>query len=223
MSTERDSEVSGTDAALVPPQSAPRTEGPTKLRTLSAVELHRLTVDTEGRFYWDGHLVNSQGGSPAHPLDPATVASNEQAALDMLERAAHEITEGTPLPASAEPQGRARDFAATAPAADSTAPGALVAPPAPISARRSGYHVVESEPLEAPPDALSQRLRLRLSVWQSVGAVLVVVALLAAAASLATQGLIAAHEWSCRAGWAQAYCPKPPAPPAPPPRMDLPA
>ena len=31
---------------------------PKKIRTLTATELDRLTIDSAGRFYWDGKLVN---------------------------------------------------------------------------------------------------------------------------------------------------------------------
>ena len=58
MSTDPYPEVSVDESGIVPPQSARPSEWPKKLRTLTAAELDRLTIDNSGRFYWDGKLVN---------------------------------------------------------------------------------------------------------------------------------------------------------------------
>ena len=58
MSTDPYPEVSVDESGIVPPQGARASEWPKKLRTLTAAELDRLTIDNSGRFYWDGKLVN---------------------------------------------------------------------------------------------------------------------------------------------------------------------
>ena len=58
MSTEPYPEVTGDESAIVPPQSVRSPEWPKKIRTLTATELDRLTIDSAGRFYWDNKLVN---------------------------------------------------------------------------------------------------------------------------------------------------------------------
>ena len=50
MSTDPYPEVSGDESGIVPPQSARASEWPKKLRTLTAAELDRLTIDDSGRF-----------------------------------------------------------------------------------------------------------------------------------------------------------------------------
>ena len=54
MSTDPYPEVSVDESGIVPPQGARASEWPKKLRTLTAAELDRLTIDDSGRFYWDG-------------------------------------------------------------------------------------------------------------------------------------------------------------------------
>ena len=58
MSTDPYPEVSVDELGIVPPQGARAAEWPKKLRTLTAAELDRLTIDNSGRFYWDGKLVS---------------------------------------------------------------------------------------------------------------------------------------------------------------------
>ena len=58
MSTDPYPEVSVDESGIVPPQGARPAEWPKKLRTLTAAELDRLTIDNSGRFYWDGKLVS---------------------------------------------------------------------------------------------------------------------------------------------------------------------
>ena len=58
MSTDPYPEVSVDELGIVPPQGARASEWPKKLRTLTAAELDRLTIDNSGRFYWDGKLVS---------------------------------------------------------------------------------------------------------------------------------------------------------------------
>src|SRR3954463_10175408 len=63
MSTDPYPEVSGDESGIVPPQAPRTSEWPKKLRTLTAAELDRLTIDNSGRFYWDGKLVNYDTGT----------------------------------------------------------------------------------------------------------------------------------------------------------------
>src|SRR5260221_13486176 len=58
MSTEPYPEVNVDESGIVPPQAGRSPEWPKKIRTLTATELERLTIDDSGRFYWDGKLVN---------------------------------------------------------------------------------------------------------------------------------------------------------------------
>ncbi len=67
MSTDQYPEVSDDDAGIVPPQSGRGAEWPKKIRTLTAAELDRLTIDAAGRFYWDGRLVNYEPPTPPKP------------------------------------------------------------------------------------------------------------------------------------------------------------
>jgi hypothetical protein len=73
--------------------------------------------------------------------------------------------------------------------------------------------------------AYSERMRLSLSFWQSLGALLATVSFLLAASGVAALGLVSAHEWGCKTGLVTQYCPpKPVPPPTPPvpPRIDIP-
>jgi hypothetical protein len=60
MSTEPYPEVNVDESGIEPrqPQHQHGPEWPKKIRTLTATELDRLTIDGSGRFYWDGKLVN---------------------------------------------------------------------------------------------------------------------------------------------------------------------
>src|SRR5258707_9474888 len=68
MSTEPYPEVNVDESGIVPPQAGRSPEWPKKIRTLTATELDRLTIDGAGRFYWDGRLVNYE---PPTGLKPA--------------------------------------------------------------------------------------------------------------------------------------------------------
>ena len=99
MSTERSDqypEVSGEDAGIVPPQGGAKQEWPKKIRTLTANELDRLTIDGLGRFYWDGQLVNYQ----AHPSRIEKPVDLDQHAMDLLERTARELDPNAPAPSA---------------------------------------------------------------------------------------------------------------------------
>src|SRR5260221_14494166 len=69
MSTEPYPEVNVDESGIVPPQAGRSPEWPKKIRTLTATELDRLTIDDTGRFYWDGKLVNYEPRDFKSPSD----------------------------------------------------------------------------------------------------------------------------------------------------------
>src|SRR3954452_3970762 len=88
MSTDPYPEVSVDESGIVPPQGARPSEWPKKLRTLTAAELDRLTIDNSGRFYWDGKLVNYDTG-PKQLTDKS--ADSLDRFLAMVARASYEL------------------------------------------------------------------------------------------------------------------------------------
>jgi hypothetical protein len=52
----------------------------------------------------------------------------------------------------------------------------------------------------------SDVMRLKLSRWQSFGAILMVLGVIIGASGMAAYGFVAAHEWGCRTGLVQSYC-----------------
>src|SRR5258708_1543533 len=93
--TDQYPEVSGDESGLVPPQDY-KGEWPKKIGGLSANELDGLTIDSAGRFYWDGHLVNYQPPQPQKAADVNSADADERNALEMLDRAALELTDHRP-------------------------------------------------------------------------------------------------------------------------------
>ena len=210
-------EVSGDDAGIVPPQGAAKPEWPKKIRTLTANELDRLTIDGLGRFYWDGQLVNyeTQSSRIEKPVDL------DQHAMDLLDRTARELDPNAPQPSAetltteAQPDAlttEAPPFAATA--ADQLAPQAGEKPAPIVEVRRTEI---------ISPVGKPEVTRLKLTGWQSLGLLVVIAGLLLAAFGMAASGFVAAHEWGCKAGWVKRYCAVPPAAPKPPARPDIPA
>ncbi len=227
MSTERTDqypEVSGEDAGIVPPQGANKTEWPKKIRTLTANELDRLTIDGLGRFYWDGKLVNYE----AHPSRiEGKPLDLDQHAMDLLDRAARELNDPNSVqttgePSATEPQGdttttTAPDLAATP--ADQLAP---VEPAAPLTTPAPVVEVRRHEVM-VPSVRRPETTRILLTGWQSIGLIIVILGFLVAAAGMAASGFVAAHEWGCKAGLVKSYCPAVPALPKAPSRPDIPA
>src|SRR5689334_8447840 len=114
MSTDPYPEVSVDESGIVPPQGARTSEWPKKLRTLTAAELDRLTIDNSGRFYWDGKLVNYDT-SPKQLSDKTSESLDRS--LDILDRASYELG-GRKTPATIEGQ-------LAEPAGSSDEPGAV--------------------------------------------------------------------------------------------------
>jgi len=219
--TEHYPEVSAEDAALVPPQSTAKTEWPKKIRTLTAAELDRLTIDALGRFYWDGKLVNYD----AHPSRIEKPVDLDQHAMDLLDRTARELSDPHAAPEivpSAEPvQTETPAFAATP--SEALAPSSVSVPEVPAAPVAVAAPIVEvrrQEVLVATP-VQPETKRVRFTVLQSIGIFFAVLGLLGAAAGVALSSFVAANEWGCKVGWVKSYCPAPPAAPAPPPRPDI--
>src|SRR5690349_7235717 len=97
MSTDPYPEVTVDESGLVPPQGARTSEWPKKLRTLTAAELDRLTIDDSGRFYWDGKLVSYDTQTKQLTDKSDTL----ERSMDILDRASLELG-GHKLPATIE-------------------------------------------------------------------------------------------------------------------------
>ena len=223
MSTDRTDqypEVSGEDAGLVPPQGSPKPEWPKKIRTLTASELDRLTIDGLGRFYWDGQLVNYEGHSSRIEPKPVDL---DRSAMELLDRAARELAD--PNSVSAEPQAEQAVATEQAPAtADQPAPVMPAVATVPVVAPAVEVRHDEVVRSVAIPTLVhSDRVRVSLSGWQSLGLIIVILALLIGAGGFAAQGFVAANDWGCRVGLVKAYCPSPPPEPKAPARADIPA
>src|ERR1044071_9232334 len=145
--TDQYPEVSGEESGLVPPQGH-KGEWPKKIRTLSANDLDRLTIDSDGRFYWDGHLVNYH--PPQLAPTAGAVDADDQSALELLDRAALELTADAhpappvhaPAPVAPPVMPRAVDLDV---AAGQTAP--VVAPPVSV---QTVAPAVELQPASHP-------------------------------------------------------------------------
>ncbi len=214
MSTDRTDqypEVSAEDTALVPPQGTAKSEWPKKIRTLTAAELDRLTIDALGRFHWDGKLVNYD----IHPSRIEKPVDLDQHAMELLDRTARELADPHSLPEPEPVHVEAPALAATP--SDALAPAA---PSTPVSVAAPIVEVRRQELLVAAP-AQPETKRVRFTLLQSIGIFFAVLGLLGAAAGVALSSFVAANEWGCKVGWVKSYCPAPPPAPAPPARPDI--
>lgn len=220
MSTERTDqypEVSGEEAGIVPQQGAAKSEWPKKIRTLTAAELDRLTIDEMGRFHWDGKLVVYETTASRLPAQPVDL---DQHAMDLLDRTARELSDPN-SPTTVETVGApptVPELAATP--ADQLVPTAQ--PDAPAASVAPVVHTPRAEVI-APSAVRAEGVRVKLTALQSIGLTIVVVGLLAGALGIAASSLVAAHDWACKAGMVKRYCPVPPPAPTPPARPDIPA
>ena len=208
MSTDPYPEVSVDESGLVPPQGARTPEWPKKLRTLTAAELDRLTIDDSGRFYWDGKLVSYE--TQSKQLTDQNSNSLDRS-MDIIDRATFELG-GHKAP--------------------STIDGELAAIQAP-SAHSEQFHAVDLDAVRAevaaalagatPPAAINttiEQKHLTLSGWQKFGALIVVLGIAVGAFGMATYGYVAARDWGCKTGVFQKGCPVEKAAPQ---RADIPA
>lgn len=207
------------ESGLVPPQNTPPADWPRKIRSLSTDDLDRLTIDSAGRFYWDGQLVNYGFAKP----DGQLIDARELSSLASPHKETT-TTGGTPMadPASSKPTDSTLDaiaeaLAAATPVREETptvvaAAPAAAAPTAAPAASAEPAPVAPREPITVTVPVAQGPRRFRLSFFQSIGALLGVLSLLLAAAGLAASGFATAHEYGCRAGFVTAYCPPKPAP-----------
>ena len=196
MSAEPYTDVSGDESGIVPPQSSRPPEWPKKIRTLTAAELDRLTIDSSGRFYWDGKLVNYEAPKPKGAPDDLLDRS-----MDILDRAAHELGEH-PVPAPIE--------------------GGEPSPAGDYAVVGHDHAASLAEALAAQPSIrITEQARLTLTRWQSFALTLAIIGIAIGSFGVAASGFVAAHEWGCRTGMIRSACPPPPSPP--PRRPDIPA
>jgi len=211
MSTDPYPEVSGDESGIVPPQSTRNSEWPKKLRTLTAAELDRLTIDASGRFYWDGKLVNYDTqprqltDQTPDPLD-RSMDLLDQATLELGARKQLTTIEGE-LAQISDALGQKKDVT---PAIDLEMVRAEVA--AALAQAAPVEQVIRS----------TEETQLTLSRWQTIGAIIVVLGITIGAIGMATYGYVAALEWGCKTSSAKSGCPIVPVI-KPPERPDIPA
>ncbi|MBX9828972.1 MAG: hypothetical protein K2Y27_28785 [Xanthobacteraceae bacterium] len=219
-STEPYPEVStGDESGIVPPQSNRAPDWPKKIRTLTATELDRLTIDSAGRFYWDGRLVNYEPPQPAKPAEPQTIDRTPVEA-DPSDYS-HEDHK-TPAPIEGADLDRPVDGQSQAIAHRDEHLHDLDDVRATRTLHHSAMAGEISDVVATPVVNIPERMRIKMTRWQSLGAIIVVLCALIASAGVAALGLAAAHEWGCRTGVIQSYCPATPAG-RPAARTDIPA
>lgn len=206
MSTDPIPEMNVDESGLVPPQSTRPSEWPKKLRTLTAAELDRLTIDNNGRFYWDGKLVNYEP-QPNQLTDSTSDALDRS--MDIIDRATHELRDGKTLTTI-------EGELAPPPATPSDGP-----PPIDLEAVRAEVAAALAKVPPPEPSVITtiEQKHVTLSGWQKLGAIIVVVAIAVGAFGIATYGYVAARDWGCRTGAFQNGCPAEKAAPRP----DIPA
>ena len=218
-------EVSGDESAIVPPQDSPPADWPKPIRMLSANELDRLTIDSAGRFYWDGQLVNYEamqnnaGFRPVDPVDRNAFEMMDRAALELSDRRQPETMSMTAQPTYGAPEVRPVDldtYSATPQVPQVQMPQQQAAAVPSTDIVPATHSTLVAPAVRGKPE----RMRISLSWWQSLGALLTVICLIVGAAGLALHGAVAAHEWGCRIGLVKQFCPVPPAAPV---RPEIPA
>jgi len=217
-STEQYPEVTADESGNASPPANRPPDWPKKIRTLTATELDRLTIDSAGRFYWDGRLVNYEPPesktAKAEPLDRTPVEAEPGSYDD--DRKPGETIDGTDLDRPADTRAHA------------------------VAHRDDHLHDLDdvravqhrvvhhsamggefSEAVAAPVVHIPDRVRITLTRWQSLGAILVVLCLLFGSLGVAALGFATAYEWGCRTGLIQTQCPA--MPNSRPSRSDIPA
>ena len=224
-STEPYPEVNIDESGNEPRQTPPQQHGPEwpkKIRTLTATELDRLTIDGSGRFYWDGRLVNYEppmGGKPsgekseqpsrAADLDHDPYSFDETKSSEHAETDDTDRSDDAPMHPVAHRDDRFHDF-------DEVRT---------VQHRAVHHHDMGAEVSEtyvAPTIQMPDRIRVSMTRWQALGAVIVVLCLMVGALGLAAFGFIAVHDWGCRANLIQSNCAAPPGG-RPGMRSDIPA
>jgi hypothetical protein len=223
-STEPHPEVTVDESGIGPQQGNRPPEWPKKIRTLTATELDRLTIDGAGRFYWDGRLVNyeppesKEQAKSAEAQHDRTPVEAEPGDYSHEDHKASDATEGADLDRPIDAQGQAiahrderlhdLDDVRATPHHRTFHHGAM------------GGEI--SDVVATPVVNIPDRMRISMTAWQSIGAIIVVLCVMLASLGVAALGLAAAHEWGCRTGVIQTQCPAMPSN-RPSPRTDIPA
>jgi hypothetical protein len=219
-STEPYPEVSTGDESGIGPQQTNRApDWPKKIRTLTATELDRLTIDSAGRFYWDGKLVNYEPPQPAKSAasqadrtpveaEPSVYSHEDHKTPDPIEGADLDRPVETQSQAIAHRDEHLHDL-------DD------------VRATRTLHHGAMSgefsDVVAAPVVNIPDRMRISMTRWQSFGAIIVVLCALLVSLGVAALGLATAHEWGCRTGVIQLQCPAATPGGRPAARTDIPA
>ena len=214
-STEQHPEVTADESGNASPPANRPPDWPKKIRTLTATELDRLTIDGAGRFYWDGRLVNYEPPeskvTKAEPLDRTPVEAEPRNYDD--DHKPGETIEGTELDRPADARAVAHRDDHLHDLDDVRAVQHRVV-------HHSAMGGEFSEAVGAPVVHIPDRVRITLTRWQSLGAILVVLCLLFGSLGVAALGFATAYEWRCRTGLIQTQCPAMPGGRA---RSDIPA
>jgi len=222
MSTEpspevTEDDVTEDDSELAPHQTDDTPEWPKKLRALTASELDRLSIDENGRFHWDGKLVDYEPPE-FKEICAKLLDSQDRSALEILDRAAHELGDYK-TSESIERTGLQRPGDTPA---DLNAHGLTdLNTIRPANENAIAAAIAESR-LASNVNRIADGVSLKLSFWQTLGAVVVVLGIAAGAIGVAVYGFATAHEWGCRTKLIQNYCPVAPAD-RPPQRPEIPA
>lgn len=227
MSTEPHPEIN-VDESGIGSQEQRGPDWPKKIRTLTANELDRLTIDSGGRFYWDGKLVNYQ---PPDAPKPAADKPAEPRSADLLDHDPYSFDQPKP--------GEHGEHAEHTDTGDiERTDDAQIHPVAhrddhfhdlddvrAVQHRAVQHHDIGAEITEtyvAPSIQFPDRIRVSMTRWQSLGALIVVLCLMIGTLGVAAFGFVAVHDWGCRAGLIQSYCTAAPGG-RPAPRTDIPA
>jgi hypothetical protein len=193
---------SGIEPPPQPQQHGP--EWPKKIRTLTATELDRLTIDGSGRFYWDGKLVNYEpptGGQPSGAeqgarapelLDHDPYSFDATSSSGHVEAGETEHPDAAPIHPVANRSDRFHDLDEMR-----------------TVSHRATHHDMGAEISDsyaAPSIQIPDRIRVSMTGWQALGAIIVVLCLMIGALGLAAFGFIAVHDWGCRGGLFQSHC-----------------
>jgi hypothetical protein len=208
--------TTGDESGIGPQQSTRGPDWPKKIRTLTATELDRLTIDSAGRFYWDGKLVNYEPPQPAKSAQTdRTPVEAEPSVYGNEDHKTPDPIEGADLDRPVEGQSQAIAH-----------PDEHLHELDDVRATRTLHHSAMSgefsDVVAAPVVNIPDRMRISMTRWQSFGAIIVVLCALLVSLGVAALGLATAHEWGCRTGVIQIQCPMTPGG-RPSPRTDIPA
>ena len=221
-STEPYPEVTVDESGNGPQQAARPPDWPKKIRTLTATELDRLTIDSAGRFYWDGRLVNYE---PPESKQPAKAAEERMPAEAEATDYSHHEDQKTPDPIEGAELDRQVDVQSQALAHRDERIHDLDDVRAAQHHRAVHHGAISGEfadVVATPVVNLPDRMRVTMTRWQSLGAIIIVLCVMLASLGVAALGLSAAHDWGCRTGMIQTHCPAG-MPGRPAARPDIPA